>query len=152
MRCVPQQYGTSLHRLAGTILLEPVAHLRKVNDLSKILLHQCSSLNGLARPKPPPAMRCLEHLDLRILALLQRDCCTCHRWCTERTQSSRSGLCSCCCCSRCRPCNCKGAHPCPSISAPETCVYFSLHTCTAPVHLQRDVAAETGRTTCVEMA
>jgi len=69
---VPQQYGTSLHRLAGTILLEPVAHLRKVNDLSKILLHQCSSLNGLARPKPPPAMRCLEHLDLRILALLQR--------------------------------------------------------------------------------
>ena len=67
-----QQYGTSLHRLAGTILLEPVAHLRQVNDLSKILLHQCSSLNRLARPQPPPAMRCLEHLDLRILAPLQR--------------------------------------------------------------------------------
>ena len=67
-----RQYGTSLHRLAGTILLEPVAHLRQVNDLSKILLHQCSSLNRLARPQPPPAMRCLEHLDLRILAPLQR--------------------------------------------------------------------------------
>ena len=67
-----QQYGTSLHRLAGTILLEPVAHLRQVNDLSKILLHQCSSLNRLARPQPPPAMRCLEHLNLRILAPLQR--------------------------------------------------------------------------------
>jgi hypothetical protein len=69
---VRQTNGTNLLWLAGTMHFEPVAHFILTDDLPEVLLHQRSNLNILARPQPPPAIRRLEDLSLRILAPLQR--------------------------------------------------------------------------------